>query len=411
MPSWFKPTEKNEQYKSRLRQDDIESRFPESDGVVSNTFDILENFPFWLAEKHNNNETDLINFTQAYYDWLYSHKSGYKFDIDGLQSLMDIDTASSDILKFYLRSYAHGFPEEIIGTLDDGEEHGISESEVKDFIKNIRQDLFQKKSNEEAYRYFFNTLYEIADEDVDFHYPKTDMLRLNGGRFEGWKSAEEGNGQTGSYSELNHLGGSWLNGSLIQDSDWIQEFSYLISTPFSQDGFRGTTDIPYADVMKELIHPVGLKVIYEKTMEDYIPPSGETSDAGGCVMPAIGNYYPYKLSTNNSINGCSGCHGGFGSSAGFDAYYDSVSYDSGSESFYYMRGSGETYGGEWEVDGVSFSDFNIPTHVYPDWTVDGITGTDIGNIKISQIWFMCSDSASPNAGITYCGGSLAGCTA
>ena len=44
----------------------------------------MENFPLWLIEKHNKDETDFVNFVQAYYDWLYSYKSGYELDIDGL---------------------------------------------------------------------------------------------------------------------------------------------------------------------------------------------------------------------------------------------------------------------------------------------------------------------------------------
>ena len=411
MPSWFKPSKKNEELKNRERQDRIESLFPETDGVVPNTFEIIENFPLWLIERHFSNETDIINFTQAYYDWLYSHKSGYKFDINGLEALLDIDTTPNDILKYYINSYASGFPEDMIGVSEDSDGPGVTENRVKEFIKGIRQDLYQKKSNEEAYTYFFETLYGIT-QGINFHYPKTDMLRLNGGRFEGWVAPldGEGEGYTGDYNSLHHLGGSYLNGSLIQDSNWIQEFSYLISTPLTEEKFRDADLIPYKDALEELVHPLGLKVIYEKTMEDYIPPGGETNENGACIMPVLGNYYPYKLSTTESLNGCSGCHGGHGSSSGFDNYYSSVSYDSVSESFYYMQGSGNTYGSSWEANGISSGDFNIPTHVYPDWTLSGITGTEIGHIKLGQFYFLCSDSASPNIGITFCGGSLAGCT-
>ena len=258
----IKKSKKNEEYKSRLRQDDIESRFPETDDVVANAFDILENFPLWLVEKHNNNETDFINFVQAYYDWLYSHKSGYKLDIDGLDELADIDTAPDEILKFYMNAYAPGFPDSVVGVTGD-DENGLKPAEVKDFIKGIRSNFYQRKSNEEAYRYFFESLYGITG-GINFSYPKKHMIRLNGGRFEGWKPPYidlDGDPDTtddiqvGNYDVLQHLGGSVLNGSLLQDSDWIQDFSYLISTPSIKDSGTG---IPYyQDELKGLLHPAG----------------------------------------------------------------------------------------------------------------------------------------------------------
>ena len=449
MPLWFKKTAKNEEYKSRLRQDDIESRFPETDGVVANTFDILENFPLWLIEKHNNDETDFVNFVQAYYDWLYSYKSGYELDIDGLDSLADIDTAPKEILKFYMRAYASGFPENMVGVTAGYTGPGIEESEVKDFIKGIRQEFYQRKSNEEAYRYFFETLYGVSG-GIDFSYPKTHMLRLNGGRFEGWNPPAD-LGHIGDYEALQHLGGSHLNGSLFQDSDWIQDFSYLISTPLVKDEFEDGTVIPYQDALEELLHPAGLKVIYEKTMDDYIPPGGETTEGETFVMPKISNYYAYKLNSDSSIAGCSGCQGGMGATMGDDTvgfadYYSSIRWDQESGSFYYMQGAGITFGGDmnqhqlddatgvstgWEIDGISFAMEGVsgygdiaghfvhngvslgakPIHVYPDWTYDGITGTEFGDIKLNQFYWLTSPGSSPNAGVTHCHGTLAGCTA
>ena len=452
MPAWFKKSKKNEEYKSRLRQDDIQSQFPgqdsspNTDDVVANAFDILENFPLWLVEKHNNDETDFINFVQAYYDWLYSHKSGYKLDIDGLDALADIDTAPKEILKFYMKAYASGFPENMVGVTAGYTGPGIEESEVKDFIKGIRQEFYQRKSNEEAYRYFFESLYGITD-GVNFSYPKKHMIRLNGGRFEGWKPPYidlDGDPDTtddiqvGNYDVLQHLGGSVLNGSLLQDSDWIQDFSYLISTPLVDNEV-----VEYQNALEELLHPAGLKVIYEQTMDDFIPPGGETTSGETHIMPKISNYYAYKMTSDSSIAGCSGCQGGMGATMGDDTvgfadYYSSISWDQESGSFYYMQGSGITFGGDmngdgtgWEIDGISFGMEGVsgygdiagvfvhngvslgakPNHVYPDWTYDGLTGTQFGDFKMSQIYFLSSPGSSPNAGVTHCHGTLAGCTA
>jgi hypothetical protein len=214
-------------------------------------------------------------------------------------------------------------------------------------------------------------------------------------------------------------------------------------------------DIPYQDALEELLHPAGLKVIYERTMDDYIPPGGETTSGETHIMPKISNYYAYKLTSDSSIAGCSGCQGGMGGTTGdssrieFDDYYSSISWDkSGTSitadnggSFYYMQGPGITFGGDmhqlidettgvstgWEIDGISFAMEGVtggygshihgvslgakPNHVYPDWTYDGLTGTQFGDFKMSQIYFLSSPGSSPNAGITSCDQSLAGCTA
>ena len=446
----FHEQKTNEEFKSRQRNDEIESLFPETEGVVPRSFDILDLVPTWLRDRHTSGQSNFVNFLQAYYDWLYSEYSGYFLDV-GLKQFIDIDTIPIELLKHYLSAYAPSFPMDMIGIPnccpnDCGDDYegncmGVREDDVRNFIKGLRQNLYQRKTTEDAIRYFFDLLYgsfqgRDADSDtIDIDYPKKYVLRLNGGRFDGWGASERAfeNGVPilSSYEELSSLSGSRLNYSIIQDSDWFQDFSYTLSTPLDYGTDQSGGPL-YKEVYENLVHPIGMKVIYERTIADYIPPGEEDEDFLQCELAIVGNYYPYKMEDFSSINGCSGCGSttGFGSTAGYDAYYESVSFDATIGTgegepggyYYYMTKPGVTYGGAttenytpagpadepWMFTGVTFNANAVPTHHYPYWTTDGITGQEFSEIAVGDFYYLCSPagSISPNAGVTSCIQSL-----
>ena len=63
-------------------------------------------------------------------------------------------------------------------------------------------------------------------------------------------------GSTGSYDEISSLGGSYLNGSVLRDGWWYQDYSYLLKV--------GRDDNEYSDVLLNILHPAGLKPFFEK---------------------------------------------------------------------------------------------------------------------------------------------------
>ena len=441
-------TKRNQEYQSRLRDADIQNLFPETEGIVPNTFDILDIFPLWIRERHASEDSFFVSFVQAYYDWLYSNQSGYKLDVGGLRSFIDIDNTPEEFLSHFMVSYASGFPTNMVGIFDDCDPNtedcfGIKQSNVRDFIKGVRQSLYQRKTTEHAVEYFFENLYGIT-RDIYTYYPKVDVLRLNGGRFSGWGASDPRGseiGFTGSYEELTNLGGSNLNQSIIQDSDWYQDYSYLLATPLGRlAGADQVGDVLYKDVYDKLVHPVGLKVVYERLISDYIPPGPDEETIDQCEMPKVSNYFTYKLNDVSSIAGCSGCGAtGFGSTAGYDEYYSFLSFDQtigtgdgeGVQEqggyYYYMADviNGITYGGAttehlppagpadeaWMFTGITYEVNEFPTHHYPYWTVDGITGTQFGNIKLGEFYYLCAPAGitSPNYGVTGCTASGLGC--
>jgi hypothetical protein len=384
---------------------------PALDDVVENVIDIEHLFPLWIQERSNTSSPSnhLVKFTQEYYNWLYS-KSGYElsttdFHPIGFQRLIDIEETPVQFLKHFASTYATGFPEWFIG--DE------TNTGVRRFMSGIRQFFYQKKGNEESFRYFFESLYsgqiddggEPVEVEVNMYYPKVHMLRLNGGRFEGFPSVDPG-GVTGEYFDgndsLRHMGGSYLNGPFrIQDSDWYQEYSYVLSTGVSLEDEETGQPI-YTELLKSLLHPAGIKSFLEKTQEDYVPPEDYDGGFISCEPTVIGNYFPYRLNDDESMAHCIGCSGNSG------YHYDGPTAMRNLVTEGNLGGAtGWTYGNAWNAvgnGGITLG-YSVPTYAYPNWA-DGITGDAeqniFGNIYIGEFMYLCPANNSPNLGVTGC---------
>ena len=424
------------------------------DDSVERAIDVTNNFPLWLNSRNSAGSGNLIPFTQAYYDWLYD-KGGYElstatFNTVGLRRLLDLDETPVEFLKHFTYTFVPNFPEWYIGATagPNGTDTG---PKIRRFIKNIRQGLYQRKSTEEAYEYFFSTLFDSSDIKID--YPKKNILRLNGGRFEelDWGiNIIPGGGGTGSYypgdvpnvcdedtpcpagyncipdpdtgegacvsNNLPYmhrsLGGSYLNGPYkLQDSYWYQDYSYLLKT--GVDVVDIDTGLPvYYDVLQSILHPVGIKGFYERTEQDYIPPDDFEGGFNLCESPRLQNYFPYRMLSGGDFGQCVGCSGG----ATFAGYQGptmmGLGFEGGSAG---TEGTvGWTYGDAWATQGpgsISLpgpqgAGFEKPTFVYPHWA-DGICGDSahsvpFGEIYIGDFIYLCPIERSPNIGITGC---------
>ena len=393
--------------------------------------DIKHVFPFWLLERNSsasNANSFMINFVQAYYDWLYSSQ-GYGFgeyeigQVPFLR-LIDIDETPREYLKHFAFSYATGFPKTLFEYDDESTTQDIEA--IRDFISGIRDNFYQLKGTEASYEYFFRTLYRVEDFTGNWiEYPKKYILRLNGGTpygFDsgisedlqpvwqagfGWRDPFESPDETGSgvdYDYIGNLNYSALNVHIIQDSYWYQDFSYIIKTDNDPDDPKTTDEQGnplYIDTLKELVHPAGLQAFYEVTLDDYIPPEDYDEDFNICEEPVLGNYFPYRLSSSSSIGltGCVGCSG----------------------SPYQYDGEGYDHAVEDGISGFSGATFNMPTHFFPDWSrgvscsiegnVDDVYCRGVrqfGNIYIGDFIYLCFADESPNLGRTGCTGPRPG---
>ena len=388
----FFPIIRNSQQNLHYRMLILGEELPSLTDSVDKPIDVTDLFPMWITDKSesNNPSNQMVKFIQSYYDWLYD-KSGYElstttFSNVGLRRLIDIDETPVEFLKLFATTYASGFPEWFVGATAniDGSSTGLY---VRKFIKNIRRGLYQRKSTEEAYEYFFESLFD--NPDIEMSYPKTNVLRLNGGAF----------GDIPSNNQ--DMGGSYLNGPYkIQDSDWYQDFSYLVKAGVSIVDPK--TGLPiYYDALQSILHPAGLKGFFEKSEQDYIPDDSYEGGIDICEDPALKNYFPYRMDSSSTIEICVGCSGG----ATFAGYQGPTAMTLGFEggSLGIEGTVGWTYGDGWAtVGGGSITVEDVgPTHAHPSWT-ENISVTDFENIHISDIVYLCPTENSPNLGITGC---------
>jgi hypothetical protein len=342
-------------------------------------FSIAKNTPLWIVhEKHNKQgEGEVVltifDFLQKYYDWLYCDESegAQYFLSQKLLDLIDIETTRKEYYKRFVTTYANGVEDKVL-YLPGSSQTYDSEKLIK-FIKNISKNLYHKKTTIEGIKHFLRTLFPLFSEsDFYIYYPKQNLLRLNGGKFNTDKFKFRD--ATGTYDETNHLGGGYLNGSVMQDSDWFQDYSYLLKTGIPLNEY----EVSY----KNMMHPAGLKVIFEKTIEDY-PGVGETEiETLVCERPILGNYSMYQLGTTYNVK----------------------------------IGIGNYAGSTYSLYGLTFCEncdlaapwgITYPSHVFPNWS-GSITGYRFDDINISDFFNMCfvQGFTSPNAGLTCSEGCI-----
>jgi len=392
----FSQSDQNEKYQLLLlgqKIKDVSGKIPKT------SLDVRVMFPRWIVEKSESNPPTsyLINFTQSYYDWLYNY-SDYKL----------IPTS-------------------------------FNTAGIRQFIKNIRQGFYQRKSTEDAYRYFFSSLYDRDQASTEFFYPKADIIRLNGGKFDGWNVIHD-QGVTGHYGGLAediydgnrgeigppiwNMGGSYLNGRyVIQDSYWYQEYSYVLKG-YINDVDEETGLPVYFDTLHELLHPAGMKGFWEKTESDYIPPDDWSGGFEFGESPKLENYFPYRMGDDATLGFCAGCSGSGHTYDGPTAMFYGVSESN------YGGMTGWTYGSAWDgigeggicIEGYESGlaawggiensakglgrTFGSPTFFYPYWA-DGIRGDLDHSVPFEKIYIgefiqLSPMEWSPNIGLTGC---------
>jgi hypothetical protein len=427
----IKQSPQNEFYRMLLVGQTIEAEFT-LNKVVDSVIDVRHLFPKWILDRSEiaSPSNYLVKFTQAYYDWLYNF-SNYKLSTTtinkkfttGIVELIDIDNTPIEFLKHFTYTYASGFPTWYIGSTGDGSSYRtyLTNTGIRKFIKNVRQSFYQKKSTESAYEYFFSSLFGSNASDVEFYYPKADILRLNGGKIDSWDVITE-EGVTGHYGgavegeQTWHLGGSYLNGRYkIQDSNWYQEFSYVVNAQI--DETDEDTGLPiYFDALQSMLHPAGMKGFWEKTEQDYIPPDDFDGGFNLREVPRLKNYFAYRMDDTASLPVCWGCSGSGFTHDGPTAMFNAIAEDD-------LGGlKGWTYGSGWDgigaggiilhggdvAEGTDRGGYiqGAPVYNYPDWS-DGISGdtstqSEFSKIYIREFIYLSPLENSPNTGITGC---------
>jgi hypothetical protein len=129
---------------------------------------IEEQFPLFMRSEYRK----LIAFIKAYYEWL-EQKDNSGYVLAHMDSVTDVDENLNQFYSHFRHTYLDGFPS-FFATNTDGETPN-----EKTVLKKIRE-FYGNKGTEGAYEFVFRVLY---DSDVNFYYPKEDIIKASDGRW------------------------------------------------------------------------------------------------------------------------------------------------------------------------------------------------------------------------------------
>jgi hypothetical protein len=120
----------------------------------------------------SNNHQGFVDFMEAYYEWMEQIENPHGTSVT-LVDLMDVDKTFDSFIEYFMDIYLKDFPENLAV---DSSGNVLSK---KTIIKNIN-DFYSCKGTEKSYKLFLRILY---DSDVEFYYPKEDILRVSDGKW------------------------------------------------------------------------------------------------------------------------------------------------------------------------------------------------------------------------------------
>lgn len=126
-----------------------------------------------------------IAFLNAYYEWLETQGSKLRNSMD-LAKVKDIDTTFDEYVEYFKNQYLLDFPENL--ALNQTTRTPVEE---KTLVKYIKQ-FYRAKGTEKTFEFLFRILY---DTNVEFYYPKVDILKASDGKWILRKSIRIGGAQ------------------------------------------------------------------------------------------------------------------------------------------------------------------------------------------------------------------------
>lgn len=283
-------------------QQNIITFFAPSEQILpscSYPLDVEELFPYWLRN-NTTTSSNLILMTKKYYDWLSCGMTENLVNFFNLETMIDIDSIPNDLVKYQLFSYVNSFPADALST-SDNPDGNVDPTFAKKLFDNVKVNLYTKKGNEESFKLVLESLFGISSDKVSISYPKTYIMRLNGGRYDWMRddlqlTTKYSANPSSFYPELN----SYLNFSILQDSDLWQEFSYVLN-------ISGLSASVYNNVVRPLVHPAGTKDFYD-TKTDIFNNITDSSSKTSFELPIIKNYAMYSIVSMDSADVCATCN-------------------------------------------------------------------------------------------------------
>ena len=128
---------------------------------------ILEQLPRYIIGDYQK----FADFLQAYFEWLEQDSNVYNVATEYLD-YRDIDKTLTEFVRYFEKEYLINIPSKLYS------ENGTSVDKAT-VLKHIKQ-FYQSRGSEKSFKLLFRILF---NEDVQFYYPKVDMLYVSDGKW------------------------------------------------------------------------------------------------------------------------------------------------------------------------------------------------------------------------------------
>ena len=143
------------------------------DSPTSDLEDILspfieEQFPTFMRSDYKK----LIYFIKTYYEWLET-KNNPGYVLSKMDDVFDVDKNLEEFYSNFKNTYMEAFPSNFAVNKEGELPNKIT------ILKKIHE-FYKNKGTESGYRFIFRIFY---DSDIEFYYPKTDILSASSGKW------------------------------------------------------------------------------------------------------------------------------------------------------------------------------------------------------------------------------------
>ena len=254
-------------------------------------------FPYWLRKESYGISASLISFTKMYYNWLTCGTTDLNsVGFLNMESIKDPETMPDAYVKHLSNTYLNSIPTSSINYpgYSDG---AVDQSKIRSLIDNVKVNLYSKKGTNSSYKLVINELFDVHTDSVVISYPKTFVMRLNGGIYDWMADGVTSSTDTQSLFKP-EMTSSYLNFSVLYDGNLWQDYSYVVNS-------SGVSADAYNRVIRPLLHPAGTLDFFE-IRQDIFNDYNDVFNIEKQEIPQIENYLGYTLGSTTSLAVCSG---------------------------------------------------------------------------------------------------------
>jgi hypothetical protein len=259
--------------------------------------DISDIFPYWLKKESYGISASLISFTKLYYNWLVCENSDVNtVGFLNMESIKDPETMPDAYVKHLSNTYLNSIPTSSINYpgYSDG---AVDQSKIRSLIDNVKVNLYSRKGTDSSYKLVINELFDVHTDSVVISYPKTFVMRLNGGMYDWMTDGVTSSTDTQTLFKP-EMTSSYLNFSVLYDGNLWQDYSYVVNS-------SGVSADAYNRVIRPLLHPAGTLDFFE-IRQDIFNNHNDVFETDKHEIPQIENYLGYTLGSTTSLAVCSG---------------------------------------------------------------------------------------------------------